>query len=134
MAADNTQKLIAKHKVLKGPRGVRLRRNPTQSERDSKTLVQIERLLLDHSVGKTDMTPTQVMAARALLDKLRPSLQAVEQTVHDERDKLTDSDIITALESMLNASPGIAETLAQLCVKADPAILPRLSVPPEQPH
>lgn len=53
--------------------------------------------------GEIDLSPTQVQAAKVLLDKTLPSLQAVEQTQMDA--PATEEEIMAQLHSLL-ANPG----------------------------
>ena len=68
-----------------------------------------------HVNGKVDLSPTQVQAAKILIDKGKPSLQAIEQTNSEEPP--TEQEIMAQLHSLL-ANPG---TRAQLQAMLDGA-------------
>lgn len=74
---------LTKDKIIRkggNKSGVRLRRTQTQQERDANRLAQVENILIDHANGKLELNQSQVAAAKAIYDKLRPSLSSVEQT------------------------------------------------------
>lgn len=63
------------------------------------------------SEGRVDMTPTQVAAAKILIDKCLPSLSAVEQTTIDPSSALGEGDIRDQLRALLSAHPDIVQEL-----------------------
>ena len=95
------------------PTGVR-RRKPFHDERtkDKIRLSQVENRLNDHGFGKIELTQTQVTALRAIYDKLRPSLQAIEQ--HNIEEVPVEQDIITTLKGVLERDPGLRTQLKAL--------------------
>jgi hypothetical protein len=60
------------------------------------------------------MTPAQVTAAQAVLKKLLPDLSAVEQTNVDDRDMMSEAQILEQMEQLIAASPDIASKLRSL--------------------
>lgn len=75
--------------------------------------------LEDASEGRVEMSPTQVAAAKILLDKAIPSLSAVEQTTIDPSAALGESDIREQLRTLLQAHPDIVgELLGEQARKA----------------
>lgn len=63
---------------------------------------------------KKQMTPAQVTAAQAVLKKLLPDLSAVEQTNVDDRDMMSEAQILSQMEQLIAASPDIASKLRSL--------------------
>lgn len=63
---------------------------------------------------KAQMQPGQVQAAQILLKKLVPDLTAVEQTNIDERDMMTEEQIIQQMQTLIESSPDIAKQLRDL--------------------
>jgi polynucleotide 5'-kinase involved in rRNA processing len=60
--------------------------------------------LEQHVEGKVELSATQVQAAKILIDKGKPSLQAVEQTIHEE--PKSEAEIVAQLHALL-ANPGV---------------------------
>lgn len=58
----------------------RLKLNHDQRTREKIQASQLVNRLSDHALGKCEMTATQVQAARILLGKRLPDLQAVEHS------------------------------------------------------
>ena len=68
-------------------------------------------MLERHLDGKLDMSATQVQAAKILLDKGKPSLQAVEQTMLEPAMARTESEILDQLRAYIAQHP---ELIAEL--------------------
>ena len=68
---------------------------------------------------KKQMTPAQVTAAQAVLKKLLPDLSAVEQTNVDDRDMMSEAQILAQMEQLIAASPDIACKLRALLIPAE---------------
>ena len=115
MPADNTQRLAEETKHLVNRRsGQRLRRDQSQQEKDAARLGLLEKLLIDHAHGRLELSATQVMAARAIYDKLRPSLSAIEQTTIHESDLTSEEQIVQALSTLIAQRPEIVDYLVDL--------------------
>ena len=71
----------------------------------------IKKRLLDHGVGKVELSATQVKALEVLLDRLEPKLSAIEHTDANPRDLLDAGQLAAQLASMFNEKP---ELLAQI--------------------
>src|SRR5712691_9215929 len=99
---------------MSGKLGMKHRRPRASKSNDKMILSRIENRLLDHGLGQTEMSPTQVMAARAVYDKLRPTLAAVEHTDPDPRDKMTPAELVTRLVAMFDAQPYLLDHVLAL--------------------
>lgn len=69
----------------------------------------IKKRLLDHSLGKCDMSATQVRAAEVVLDRHEPRLASIEQTVHDARDTADPQELVQRLAAMFEQKPELLE-------------------------
>ncbi len=67
--------------------------------------------LQNHADGEIGMTPTQIKAAEILLSKTLAGLQATEIHMIDDRDKMTDMEIIGKIAELLQREPQLAEVL-----------------------
>ena len=68
----------------------------------------------------------RMRAAEILLPYCKPKLSAVEQTVIDERDKLSEEEILGSLRALVSESPQIIETLVSVAVEEQPELRVRL--------
>ena len=68
----------------------------------------------DHDYEKAQLTPSHIQAIQILLKKLVPDLQAVEQTLVDERDSMSEEQILEQMKTMIAASPTLANQLREL--------------------
>jgi hypothetical protein len=75
--------------------------------------------LEEHVEGKRELSATQVQAAKILIDKGKPSLQAVEQTVHEE--PKSETEIMAQLSTLL-ADPGTRAQI-QAMLNGSPAVV-----------
>ena len=107
--------------MTKHPTGVR-RRKPLHDERtkDKIRLSQVENRLNDHGFGKIELSQTQVTALRAIYDKLRPSLQAIEQ--HNIEEAPAEADLIGSIKRMLDSDPGLRSQLKALLLGTPTAL------------
>jgi hypothetical protein len=62
----------------------RLNRRQQDSVRENIRASQIVNRLQDHVQGKVELSPTQIQAARILLDKCVPNLASIDQNVTGE--------------------------------------------------
>jgi hypothetical protein len=68
---------------------------------------------------KHPMEPTEVTAAKILLDKGKPSLQAVEQTNIEPALARTEAEIIESLSKIIEANPDILTQLIALRARSE---------------
>jgi len=68
----------------------------------------------DPDYEKAQLTPSHIQAIQILLKKLVPDLQAVEQTLVDERDSMSEEQILEQMKTMIAASPTLANQLREL--------------------
>lgn len=61
--------------------------------------------------GKTESNPYRVQAAKALMDKGLPSLQAVEQTVMEAAVNRSEADILNDLREIIKQHPDLIQQL-----------------------
>lgn len=67
--------------------------------------------LKDHGDGKVRLSGTQVKAIEVILDRITPKLSAVEQTVTDSRDSMSEDQLLAQLSALFAAKP---ELLARI--------------------
>lgn len=84
----------------------------SQKERERAQADAVMNRLNEHIEGKCELAPTQVQAARVLLDKLKPSLQAVEYTEHESLPE--EGDIISKIQALTASDPALRARLAAL--------------------
>lgn len=71
------------------------------------------------AMGKADMSATQVAAAKVLLDKAMPTLQAVEQTNTEPAVTRSEAELLAELKQYLSAHPDLTQqALAELAKEA----------------
>lgn len=87
----------------------------------------IRNRLLDHHVGKIELTATQIKAGEVVLDRLMPKLSAIEHTDANPRDTLDPAELVRQLKALFAERP---ELLAQVidAAKVEEAP-PQLPVP-----
>ena len=103
----------------------------TQAERDRIALGRIEAYmdsvvngeLLCPSCNKgmepKELSTSTVQLLRARYDKLRPSLSAIEQTVINESDRITEAQLFNNLATILQANPDMLPKLIALSQKPE---------------
>ena len=69
-----------------------------------------------HIAGTLKMSPSQVQAAKVVIDKGKPSLSAIEATVVDAAATRSEADIIGDLRALFAAHPGLVQQI--LCEQA----------------
>lgn len=99
---------------MAGVKGMKHRGRRAPKSTDAAVLTLIENRLKAHVLGECEMSPTQVMAARAVYDKLRPSLSAIESTVKDPRDAADPQQLVAKLAAMFHEKPGLLEQVIAL--------------------
>lgn len=69
---------------------------------------------LQEHVANPDATPltdTQIRAAKILLDRTLPTLQAAEITHLDENDRLSEGEIVAKLDALIASKPELLDVL-----------------------
>ena len=74
-----------------------------------------------------ELTKEQVSLLRMRYDKLRPNLSTIEQHMIDERDKLSQDQIVSTLRAIITQSPIVVDSLLQLIAEQQPAALIKFS-------
>ncbi len=80
---------------------------PAKAER-AKDAVRAELLAqrLDAFVrGECELSPAQVQAAKILIDKGKPNLSSVDQTLHDAADEMTESELAAKIKAVVQKQP-----------------------------
>lgn len=102
----------------------------TQAERDRIALGRIESymdgLIKGHLICPScrkdmeikELPVSAVQLLRARYDKLRPSLQAIEQTNHDARDTADPSQLTAKLAALFTEKPQLLEQIQALMATA----------------
>lgn len=83
-----------------------------------------------HVHGKRKMSSSQVQAAKILIDKGKPSLQAVEQTTIEPAAVRNDAELVEGLRAIIQAHPD----LIQRILGEQAAALQQTPQPVESPH
>lgn len=73
-----------------------------------------------------DVDPVRIQAARSALPFLRSTFSSVEQTVVNTADAQSEQDILSKLNDLVKAHPGLLDTLIGLRAQAkvDPVLQP----------
>jgi hypothetical protein len=76
---------------------------------------QLVNLLQDYALGKKkQINPGKIKAAEILLARSIPILSSVEQTITDDRDKLSEEAILSEMQAIFLAKPELLDKLIQL--------------------
>ncbi len=70
----------------------------------------------DPDFEKTQMTQAQVTAAQIILKKLVPDLSSVEQTIVDEKELMSEEQILQQMEKLVQSNPDMAHMLRDMLV------------------
>lgn len=62
-------------------------------------------------IDKHRMEPAQVQAAKVLIDRGKPVLQAIEQTQVNEWDRMSEEDICEMVNALITANPALIQRL-----------------------
>lgn len=92
---------------------------PDTSQRDKVRAELLAQRLELHAKGKLDLSQSQVAAAKILIDKGKPSLQAVEQTNIEPALARTESEIIESLNKIIDANPDILTQLIAIRARSE---------------
>ena len=87
-----------------------------ERDRDRVRAELLANRLEQHVNGAVELSPTQVQAAKILIDKGKPSLQAVEQTTHEE--PASEGQIMASLAHLISQNPALLRPL----IEADPGV------------
>lgn len=79
-----------------------------------------------HAKGRVEMSATQVAAAKVLIDKGKPSLQAIEHQEIDARDRIPESELLGQLQAIISANPGLLQQLNAIAAQQQTDGSPRL--------
>jgi hypothetical protein len=60
---------------------------------------------------KLSMDSNQVAAARVLIERGKPALQAIEQTQVNEYDRMTEEEMEDLIRALITSNPGLIERL-----------------------
>ena len=83
-----------------------------ETARASIRVTKLVQRLEQASEGTRDMTVTQLTASKILLDKVLPSLQAVDQTITaNEHEQLSEHELLDKLRVLIAAHPELARSL-----------------------
>jgi hypothetical protein len=63
------------------------------------------------SKGELELSATQVAAAKILLDKALPSLQAIETSTANQWDKMSEEEIGEMVKALITSHPGLIQKL-----------------------
>lgn len=118
---------------MAGKKGSTWSKAMTQQQRDSIALTKIEKYIddqIDDSLqcptckekygSRKALEPAAVALIRARYDKLRPTLSAVDQTVHEE--PKAESELIQGIAEAIKSNPDLLRSVMQ----ADPGVRPAL--------
>lgn len=67
--------------------------------RIAKKASELADALIEHALGHREMTPSQVKACQVTLDRVLPTMQAIDQTNHTETPDLTPEEIEAQLRA-----------------------------------
>ena len=79
----------------------------TDTWRDKIKASMLLNRLRDHGDGKIKLTATQVKAIEVILDRITPKLSAVEQTVTDARDSMSEDQLVAQLSALFASKPDL---------------------------
>lgn len=89
-----------------------------ESTRDKMRAEKLAARLYAYAASETDddgkevvMDQSQIAAAKILIDKGKPSLQAVEQTQVSEYESMSEEEIVEQVRSLITLHPGLIERL-----------------------
>lgn len=94
-----------------------LRKHHDESTKDKIRAEVLAKTLFKFAKSKGDkadklaMSPAQVQAARVLIERGKPALQAVEQTVTNHFDRMTEEELLGHIQALINSNPALIEKL-----------------------
>jgi hypothetical protein len=87
---------------------------PTDSWKGKIQASMLLNRLKAHGDGKVRLSGTQVKAIEVILDRITPKLSAVEQTVTDSRDSLTEDQLLAQLCAIFAAKPELYRRVVEV--------------------
>ena len=90
-----------------------------------KAKIQVSALihrLNKHISGEVELSQTQLKAIEMLLARTMPTLTAVEQTTINPDDKLTEEQIMSKFQQLIDAFPDLLTKLLAERAKSEPGI------------
>lgn len=99
---------------MAGVQGMVRSRPTSDAHKDAILRSKIENRLQNHFDGKKRLSPSQLKAGEILYARLRPVLSAVEQTVTDVRDSLTEDQLLAQLCAIFAAKPELYRRVVEV--------------------
>jgi hypothetical protein len=99
---------------MAGVQGMVRSRPTSDAHKDAILRSKIENRLQNHFDGKKRLSPSQLKAGEILYARLRPVLSAVEQTVTDARDSLTEDQLLAQLCAIFAAKPELYKRVVEV--------------------
>jgi hypothetical protein len=99
---------------MAGVQGMVRSRPTSDAHKDAILRSKIENRLQNHFDGKKRLSPSQLKAGEILYARLRPVLSAVEQTVTDSRDSLTEDQLLAQLCAIFAAKPELYRRVVEV--------------------
>jgi hypothetical protein len=99
---------------MAGQPGMVRSRPTSDAHKDAILRAKIENKLSKHFDGKEKLSISQLRAADLLYARLRPTLSTVEQTLVDQRDKLSEAEVLAELQGLFTAKPELLDKLIEL--------------------
>jgi hypothetical protein len=76
----------------------------------------------DEETGElVEMDATRIAAAKILIDKGKPNLQAVEQTQVNDWDNMSEDEMVAMVNALITSNPGLIQKLGIGLRPVDPA-------------
>lgn len=82
-----------------------------QATKDKIRAEQLSNRLEKFINGEIELTPAQVNAAKILIDKGKPNLQAIEQRQSDPFEGMNEQELMEALRALISSNPEVARHL-----------------------
>lgn len=87
-------------------------RDKMRAEHLAKRLFAFAAKQKDEETGEdVEMDATRIAAAKILIDKGKPNLQAVEQTQLNEWDNMTEDEMVSMVNALITSNPGLIQKL-----------------------
>ena len=62
-------------------------------------------------IAKHHMEPAQVAAAKVLIERGKPALQSIEQTILSPTDQMSEDEIVEYVNALITSNPGLIQKL-----------------------
>lgn len=87
-------------------------RDRMRAEHLAKRLYAFAAKQKDEETGEdVEMDATRIAAAKILIDKGKPNLQAVEQTTLNEWDNMSEDEMLEMVNALITSNPGLIQRL-----------------------